>query len=463
MKIVFIRPHLTDTRSSDAMEPLAFAILAARTPPDVELAFYDERLAPIPDPCADQVSGADYVSGAGQTSGADSIGGADLAALSVETYTARRAYQISTSCSRAGIPVVLGGYHPSFVPQEALAYADAVVVGDAEGVWEQVVKDARRGTLQRIYKQSEPSSLEGLVFDRSIFAGKRYNLLAPVQFGRGCRNACDFCSIHAFYGTSLRQRPVREVAAEVEALNRPVFFVDDNLYVPNLEELVRALVPLNVRWVCQASVDIAQNTDLLDLMARSGCLAVTVGLESLNRDNLRQMRKNQDLDGYARAIQRFQERGIMVYGTFVFGYDGDNVDSFDATIEFAIRSKFCLANFNPLTPTPGARLYDRLRAEGRLIYDRWWLAPDYRYGQATFHPKGMTAEQLTEGCLNARRQFNRYSSILSRAFGSRANCHSLYHLGAFMASNLISRREIFRKQGHRLGSDEPLAPLQEGS
>ncbi|MHC4620145.1 MAG: B12-binding domain-containing radical SAM protein, partial [Planctomycetota bacterium] len=346
--------------------------------------------------------------------------------------------------------------------EEALTYADAVVIGDAEGVWEQLVRDAQRGKLQRVYRQPKQPPLEGLKLDRSIFRDKRYKPLVPVQYGRGCRYACDFCSIHAIYGNSVRQRPVREVIAEIEQLGRKyIFMVDDNIHVPGAEALFRALVPLNVRWVCQTSIDIAQDTRLLDLMARSGCMAVTIGFESLNKDNLRQMKKRQDLGDYMTAIRRLQDRGIMIYGTFVFGYDGDTVDSFDATVDFALRSKFCLANFNPLTPTPGAKLYERLHAEGRLIHDRWWLDPNYRYGQATFHPRSMTADQLTEGCFHARQQFNRYSSIFSRALSPGANCRSLHHLAAFVASNLISRKEIFGKQGHRLGSSATLDPIPE--
>jgi radical SAM superfamily enzyme YgiQ (UPF0313 family) len=159
---------------------------------------------------------------------------------------------------------------------------------------------------------------------------------------------------------------------------------------------------------------------------------------------------------YPTAVRKFHDHGIMVYASFVFGYDHDTTDSFDRCVEFALRSKFYLANFNPLTPMPGAALDCRLRAEGRLIYDRWWLAADYRYGQATFHPRGMTAEELTEGCFRARREFNRYSSILSRALDFDTNCSDLYRLGLFAASNLVSRREIYRKQGKRLGDDLPL-------
>jgi radical SAM superfamily enzyme YgiQ (UPF0313 family) len=195
-------------------------------------------------------------------------------------------------------------------------------------------------------------------------------------------------------------------------------------------------------------------------MAESGCMAAIVGFESLQQENLDQMNKHQDRAHYARAIQRFHERGIMVYGTFVFGYDHDTPETFEATLEFAQRARLCLANFNPLTPTPGTRLYERLRAYRRLIYDRWWLDPTYRYGRATFQPRGMTADELTEGCFRARRQFYGYSSILSRVL-LPTNRADLVHLAAFWASNLISRKEILKKQGHRLGSDAPLPPLSE--
>jgi radical SAM superfamily enzyme YgiQ (UPF0313 family) len=160
---------------------------------------------------------------------------------------------------------------------------------------------------------------------------------------------------------------------------------------------------------------------------------------------------------YGTVIQKFRDRGIMIYGTFIFGYDYDTVDSFDRCLEFALRAKFCLANFNPLSPTPGTGLYDRLRSEGRLIYDRWWLDPTYRYGQATFRPRGMTADELTEGCFRTRRQFNTLSSIFTRACDFQANCRDRHHLYAYLASNFVSRREIYRKQGVSLGDSEQLS------
>jgi radical SAM superfamily enzyme YgiQ (UPF0313 family) len=382
--------------------------------------------------------------------------------LTVETYTARRAYQIAAHYRRRGVLVVMGGYHPTLLPEEALQYADAVVIGDAEDIWPQIVRDAQTGCLQRVYQQHSLPPVDRVKLDRRVFHNKRYAPVAMVQVSRGCRFACDFCSIHAFYGQSIRQRPVRDVVAEIEAVGRKfVVFVDDNLYTHprQAEELFQALIPLNVHWACQISIDIIPNARLMDLMAQSGCLVALVGFESLDERNLTQMQKRWNLkhNDYATAVRKFRERGMMVCGTFVFGYDHDTVDSFDRSLEFALRSKFCLAHFNPLTPTPGTKLYDRLQAEGRLIYNCWWLDPNFHYGQALFHPRSMTADELTEGCFRARQAFNRYSAILGRASG---NCHSLYHLGIYLAANLVSRKEIYRKQGAKLGSQSPLETLE---
>jgi radical SAM superfamily enzyme YgiQ (UPF0313 family) len=433
MKITFVRPNMRDARADDAMQPLAFAVLAALTPPEVALTLYDERIEPV-----------------------DLEHDTDLVAMTVETYTARRAYQIADHFRQRGVPVVMGGYHPTFLPDEALEHADAVVLGDAEAVWPQVVADAARGMLRRTYCSDAPPALEGVTFDRGLFAGKRYARLVPVQYGRGCRFACDFCSIAAFYGRNLRQRPIREVVAEIEALDsRYILLVDDNLFADRAHaaELFRALAPLNIRWACQVSIDIAQDTQLLDLMARSGCISALIGFETLNEANLRQMKKHWNVQhgDYASAIAQFHARGIMLYATFVFGYDHDTPEAFDRTLDFALRSRFFLANFNPLTPTPGAPLYERLQGEGRLLYERWWLHPDYRYGQATFQPRGMSAEQLTAGCFRARQEFNRYGAIARRALNPQANCRTLSQLGIYLAANWISRREIYRKQGAHLG------------
>jgi radical SAM superfamily enzyme YgiQ (UPF0313 family) len=209
------------------------------------------------------------------------------------------------------------------------------------------------------------------------------------------------------------------------------------------------------------SLEVAADEGVLDLLAKSGCTVALIGFESLDRRNLEQMGKGVNIAGgdYAAAVERFRQRGIMVYGTFLFGYDHDTPAAIEAALEFAIRNRLCLANFNPLTPFPGTPLFERLQGEGRLLHDRWWLDPDYRYGQALFRPRGMTAEALEAGCFRARREFHRVASILRRGADRRANGRNPAALALFLAANLVSRREILRKQGSPLAGAllQPLA------
>jgi len=433
MKVRFIRPNLYDDRSSDAMEPLCFAILKSLTPDNVETSFYDERLEPIPINAE-----------------------TDLVAMTVETYTARRAYQIAAQYRELGIPVVFGGYHPTFLPDEALQHADAVVQGDAEGVWGQVLEDANNNCLAKVYQSAEFPDLANVIPDRSIFKGKKYAPMALGQYGRGCKFNCSFCSIRAFYGNNLRQRPVADVVEDIRRSGRKhIFLVDDNIFV-NVEKakaLFEALIPLNINWSCQVSIDVARDADLVQLMAKSGCISALIGIESLDPASLKEIKKgwNVKWQSYDDAIEVFQNAGIMLYGTFVFGCDNDTVESFDAAVDFAIRHKFILANFNPLTPTPGAPLFDQMQREGRLLHDRWWLDPDFKYGDATMQPLNMTADELTKGCFSAREKFNTFKSICTRLGDRRTNSRTPFRAGVYLLSNFVSRREIYRKQKRALG------------
>ncbi len=433
--ITFIRPNLGAGRSSDAMTPLVFAILRARTPAEIETLLIDERIeafAPV---------------------------ATDLVALTVETFTARRAYEIADYFRARGVPVVMGGHHPSMAPDEALEHADCVVIGDAEGAWEQVLADAQAGKLQRQYRSRPWVAAESpLVFDRSIFKDKTYAPVSLVQVGRGCRFACDFCSIHAFYGTRREQRTPEQVVAEIATLprHRLIFFVDDNLLAGRDQfiALMRALVPLKRRWSCQISIDVARDEFLLDLMQAAGCAMVLIGFESLDKANLKQMRKNwSGVSGaYADVIARLHRRGMMIYAGFVFGYDSDTSGSFDAAAQFAQENALAIANFNPLTPMPGTGLYQRLEAAGELLRPRWWIDPDYRYGDPIFAPKGMRLRDFSDGPMRARRAFYGWRSILSRATRGLWLWRKPVSVGLMLLANVISRREIQRKHAAALSA-----------
>lgn len=424
------------------MEPLALAILAGLTPPGHSFRVFDERLEEI-----------------------DFSAPTDLVGITVDSFGARRAYQIADRYRAQGVKVVLGGFHVSLLPDEAAAHADCVVVGEAEETWPRVVEDASAGRMAARYDAPGRPALAGIFPRRDILAGKPYLPVSLVQFNRGCPYVCDFCSVSTFYARSQNQRPVADVVKDIQSQQRKfVLIVDDNIIgVPEAaKELFRALIPLKIRWVSQASIDIARDPELIELARKSGCLGLIVGLESLNPDNLNLMRKRWTTkDGDVRdALAIIRRHGIMVYATFVFGYDHDTSEVFDHTVDFALQQRFLLANFNHLMPFPGTALDTRLRKEGRLLYDPWWLHPDYRFGHAAYQPGLLSPEELTDGCMKARARFASFSGILQRATDLRANLRSPFHAWIYLLANRVSRHDVFSKQGIVLGRPEPgLAPV----
>jgi radical SAM superfamily enzyme YgiQ (UPF0313 family) len=429
------------------MQPLSMALLASITPPDIDVRFYDDRMEDIP---FDEPT--------------------DLVALSVETFTALRAYKIARQFRARGIPVVMGGYHVTLLPEEAAQEADAIVIGDAEPIWKQMLADARRRDLQPRYDGRGRRTLSGVRPRRELFDGKPYQNITLVEFARGCNFKCDFCSITAFHDANQNHRPAREVVEEMATTgSRRFFIVDDNIVSQpaKVRELCQELIPLRVGWVGQASIHIAHDDELLALMVKSGCRGVLIGMESLDPANLRDMGKTWNLagGGYADSLRRFREHGLAVYGTFVFGYDNDDAKVIQRSIDFAREQQLFLAAFNHLIPFPGTPLYRRLRHEGRLLKPRWWLDPDCRVGDVVFRPKKMEPRELEEHCLDARRQFYSWSSIWQRLLDRRANARSLLMLAVYLGLNLESHFDIDRRQGLRLGAglsewkavDEPVS------
>lgn len=424
------------------MEPLQPALLAGLTPPDIEIRFHDDRLESIPfdEPV-------------------------DVAAISVETYTALRAYQIASEYRRRGVPVVMGGFHATLCPEEVADYAEAVVEGEAEAVWPELLDDARHGRLRRRYQGAERPSLAGLHYDRSIYGGKRYLPLGLVESGRGCRFHCEFCAVQSFFDASYRARPVDDMLAELNTLrgrHRLFFVVDDNFAadMDRAKELLRAIAPLGIRWVTQISINSAHDPELLDLLAAAGCRGVLIGFESLSPGTLDAMHKgfNQMAGGYEVALANLRRRRIPVYATFVFGCDGDGPESFAETVDFALRQRFYLAAFAHLLPFPGTPLYARLVREGRLLHPRWWLDPSYGYNRVTFAPLRMSPEKLQRQCLNARRHFFSLASILRRGLDP-ANRTDPYMWRTFFPINLLHRYEIGQRDLYPLGDAEWRGPL----
>ena len=342
MKVTLIHPCIGrrgDERylRSWEMEPLPPATIAGLTPKDVDVRFYDDRMERIP---YDEPT--------------------DLVALSVETYTARRAYQIASEYRRRGIPVVMGGFHPTLCPDEVAQYAESVVVGEAEESWPRLIDDFRHGRMERCYRAGSRPSLGNVRPDRRIFRGKRYLPIGLVEAGRGCHFRCDFCAVQSVFKNTQTRRPLDDVIAEVASLRgsrRMFFFVDDNITsnLAEAKEFLRALASLNVRWVSQASINAAHDEEFLDLLARSGCQGVLIGFESLNPEALVSMNKgfNTMRGGYEVALANLRRFGLRLYATFIFGYDADTSDSFARATDFARAHRFYIAAFNHLTPFPG--------------------------------------------------------------------------------------------------------------
>jgi radical SAM superfamily enzyme YgiQ (UPF0313 family) len=424
------------------MEPIPAAMLAALAPREIEKRFYDDRLEPIP---YDEPT--------------------DLVAISVETYTAKRSYQIASEYRRRGVPVVMGGFHATLCPDEVQRYCESIVIGEAEETFPALIDDYRAGRPERVYRASGRPRLDRFTPDRSIFAGKRYLPIRLVEFGRGCKFVCDFCAIQSAFAATQTHRSIELVIDEVRRVRRlgqMIFFIDDNITsdLDAAKELMRALVPLRVRWVSQSSINVAYDEEALELMVASGCQGVLVGFESLDRDTLKSMNKgfNMMRGGPREAIANFQRHGLRLYGTFVFGYDRDTPQTFAETLEFAQEQGLFIAAFNHITPFPGTPLYARLRDEGRLLYDAWWIDDRYRYNMIPFKPRNMSPEELAARCVEARRSFYSWRSI-GRRFVQRVNHRDPWMAANFLAINAMHQIDVAGRNGLPLGDETWTGPL----
>jgi radical SAM superfamily enzyme YgiQ (UPF0313 family) len=379
---------------------LGIVTLAALTPPDIGVSVIDENVEQI-----------------------DFDREFDLVGITAMTPSAIRAYEVADAFKKGGAAVVLGGFHPSALPEEAIQHCDAVVIGEGEGTWPKLLRDFESGRLEKFYRRETLANLESLPMPRrDLLRRSGYRLFNTVETGRGCPFRCNFCSVTRFFGNAYRFRPVRDVVNEVGTLKgKFMFLVDDNIVgAPHhAKELFRALVPYEKKWIGQASLTLARDAELLRLAAGCGCLGLFIGFESLSPESLREAGKTVNAaKRYGEDVKRIRDHGIAIHGAFIFGFDHDDEGVFERTVEFVERNRLDSASFSTLTPFPGTPVYQRLTAENRIVTHDW-----SKYGGAVFKPKLMSLERLNAGCEWAWRECYSYRSILRRLAAPKRYWH----------------------------------------
>ncbi|MRR33680.1 B12-binding domain-containing radical SAM protein [bacterium] len=376
---------------------LSLAALASVTPPGWEVGLVDENIETI-----------------------DFLSDVDLVAITAMTPQAPRAYRIAAAFRARGIPVVMGGFHASNLPDEALEHADAVVVGEGELVWPRLLADFAKGAPERLYRAQDLLDMGCITPPRrEIFSGKRYLFTNTLQTTRGCPHDCEFCSVTPFYGRKYRKRPVDSVLGELETLRKKnsfAFFVDDNLVGDRSYalELFSGMRGMGFKWLSHAPINLARDPELLQAAGESGCVGMFVGFESLNEEALAAMGKvTNRAASYLDDARAFRDNGVGILGSFVLGYDGDTPAVFETLLRFCEQARLEAAIFPILTPYPGTAVRARLEAEGRITSSRW---EDYDMGHVTFRPVGMTAEELQAGHDRLNRSFYSFSSMFRRIF-----------------------------------------------
>jgi radical SAM superfamily enzyme YgiQ (UPF0313 family) len=372
---------------------LSLLSVAAETPPDIEVQIIDEQIERIPwdEPV-------------------------DLVGITCMTAAAPRAYEIAAQFRKRGVPVVLGGMHPSLCAEEAVLHAEAVVAGDAEGLWPRVIEEVCAGRSRGIYRNPTPPVLGALRRPpRHLLRQRGYAPLDAVQATRGCPHGCEFCSVAAYHRRIHRQRPVGEVADEIAGLPGRFFvFADDNLIADRAyaRSHFAALRPLGKRWITQASVDMADDDAFVRLAAEAGCVGIFLGIETFSAANLDAVRKTcNHVDRYRAAIRRLHAHGIGVEAGIVLGFPHDQPDVFERTLRFLDELEVDVVLPSILTPLPGTPLFAQM---DQRILDRDWT--HYDFDHAVFRHPNMSTEDLEAGQAWLTREFYRPWRIARRVW-----------------------------------------------
>ncbi|WCL49176.1 B12-binding domain-containing radical SAM protein [Leptospira sp. GIMC2001] len=382
--------------------PLTLTTLASLVPKDldIDVKIYDEGIEDIPNNLD-----------------------ADLVAMTVITGSANRTYELSERFRRDGKKVILGGPHVTLIPEESIQYADSIATGYAEETWPQMLRDYANGNLKNRYDMSKEFSfdrLESIPFPRrDLLQKKGYKTLETFEATRGCIHSCDFCVVPVAWGRKPFQKPIEHIIEDIKRRKtKTVLFYDLNLIADReyAKRLFEALIPLKIYWVGLSTTLIDKDPELLNLLIRSGCKGLLIGFESVSKETLRGTKKSfNNPDNYASLIKTLHQAGIVINGTFVFGNDEDNIDSFQNVRQFVIDNRIGLPRFSILTPFPGTPLFKRLESENRIVTKDW---SKYDGQHVVFQPKNLTIDQLQVEHENIWKDVYSYKNICKRVFGN---------------------------------------------
>ncbi len=435
MKVIFILPTQYDredrivrVKKASVNLNLNLPLLAGLTPKDIETEIFYDYIEEVTSdiPC-------------------------DLVAISGLICTTPRAYELADAFRARGKKVVMGGFHISAMPEEALEHCDAVVIGEAENVWEQVIDDARSDRLNSIYKSETRAILGGQPPPRYDLIKKNlYKIeVYPVESSRGCPYNCEYCAVTKFHGGQYRHRPVAEVVRNIQATgSRYIAFVDDNIIGDKAysRELFKALIPLDIRWMAQTTMYLADDPELLELAYKSGMRFAWTGIESINPDNLKEVnRRINQVDEFERRIKEFNRLGILVGANIMVGFDHDSRELYDETYEFLVRNRVFPFVYI-LTPIPGTAIWDRFVKEDRILHRNWSRYTAY---ETVYQPKNFTPAEQNDLYFNfITRLFSFQNNIMrsiTRIRPSNFKEDFFIHLGAFLVGTAVQK--VAKKRG----------------
>ncbi len=396
MKILLISPSVDPSEKTNKqmlMPQLALFILQGLTPKEHQVVMLDEEAEDI-----------------------DLEQDCDLVGISFMTSNASRAYWLAREFKERGRTVVLGGVHPTLLPDEASPHGDSVVIGEAEGVWTELLEDYQKGCLKKIYHNPRPNLSTYVPKDFSKITKRHLFGMVPIMTTRGCPYHCDFCCVTDLFGKEIRHIPVENVVRDIKESGKRIFmFLDDNIigHPSYAKELFAALKPLKISWVGQSSISLlVKDDELLKLAVQSGCKGLFVGLESIKETQMSSLRKSfLSLQGLEDGLEKVRQAGIFILASMIFGFDEDTKDVFGETVKFLQKNKVHSVAFNVLTPYPGTKTFQKMKEQGRLLTDDWKY---YDHSTVVFRPKNMSPYELMVGKIRARKAFYSPWSILRR-------------------------------------------------